>query len=46
MPVTNNEPVSVFSINVVRGDSDCSAVNMFLIEALLYIDTERLPTAL
>ena len=41
---TNNEPVSVFSINVVSGDSDCSVVNIFLIDALLYIDTEDLLT--
>jgi len=30
----------VFNINVVRGDSGCSEVNIFLIETLLYIDTE------
>jgi len=41
---SNNEPVSLFSINAVSGDSAGSVVNIFLMEALLYIDTEDLPT--
>ena len=41
---SNNEPVSVFSINVVSGDSHCSAVNIFLIDVLRYIELEDLLT--